>query len=67
MAQVTKDMIIGDVLEMDSNIAPILFKAGMHCLGCPSSQGETLEEAGFVHGLNVDSLVSEINEFLSKK
>ena len=64
MAKVTKDMIIGDILRLDMNVAPILMSAGLHCLGCPSAQGETLEEAGMVHGMDVDHLVDEINAYL---
>ena len=51
MAKVSKDMLIGQLLQIDANIAPILMRAGMHCLGCPSSQMESLEEAAMVHGL----------------
>ena len=57
MAKVSKDMLIGQLLQIDANIAPILMRAGMHCLGCPSSQMESLEEAAMVHGLDVDVLV----------
>ncbi len=64
MAKVTKDMIISDIIAMDRGVVPILMGAGMHCVGCPSAQGETLEEAGFVHGMEVDQLVSQINEYL---
>ncbi len=67
MASITKDMIIADILSVDMGIAPYLLKAGMHCLGCPSAQGETLEEASFVHGMDVDALVDEINEYLNSK
>ena len=56
MAKVSKDMLIGQLLQIDANIAPILMRAGMHCLGCPSSQMESLEEAAMVHGLDVDVL-----------
>lgn len=65
--QVSKDMVIGQLLMMDEGIAPILMGSGMHCLGCPSAQGESLEEACFVHGMNADNLVATINEYLSKK
>ena len=61
MAKVSKDMLIGQLLQIDANIAPILMRAGMHCLGCPSSQMESLEEAAMVHGLDVDVLVNQIN------
>ena len=53
MKEVTKDMIIGDMLAQDMSIAAILMSAGMHCIGCPSSQGESLEEACLVHGMNL--------------
>ena len=59
-AVVTKDTLIGDLLRIDANVAPILLGIGMHCLGCPSSQGET-----FVHGINPQELVDKINEFLA--
>ena len=64
MAKVTKEMLIGQLLNLDPNIAPILMRAGMHCLVCPSSQMESLEEAAMVHGLDVDILVQQINDFL---
>lgn len=66
MAKVTKDMIIADIIAIDRGIIPILMQAGMHCVGCPSAQGESLEEAGFVHGMEVDALVDEINTYLEK-
>ena len=66
MAKVSKDMLIGQLLQMDANIAPILMRAGMHCLGCPSSQMESLEAAAMVHGLDVDVLVNQINDFLGE-
>ena len=66
MATVTKDTTIGSLLTIDSNIAPILMRAGMHCLGCPSSQMETIEEAAMVHGIDADTIVQQINDFLSK-
>ena len=66
MAKVSKDMLIGQLLQIDANIAPILMRAGMHCLGCPSSQMESLEEAAMVHGIDPDALVKEINDFLAK-
>ena len=67
MAKVSKDMLIGQLLQIDPNIAPILMRAGMHCLGCPSSQMESLEEACMVHGIPVEKLVSVINEYLAQK
>ncbi|MGM9937731.1 MAG: DUF1858 domain-containing protein [Candidatus Ornithomonoglobus sp.] len=66
MAQVTKDTLIGEALMLDMNIADILMNAGMHCVGCPASQGESIEEACQVHGMECESLVKEINEFLAK-
>lgn len=65
--QISKDMLIGELLQVDEVIAPILMRAGMHCLGCPASQGESLEEACMVHGIDCDSLVSGINEILAGK
>ena len=65
--QISKDMLIGELLQKSDLIAPILMRAGMHCLGCPSSQGESLEEACMVHGIDCDSLVSGINESLADK
>ena len=66
MAKVSKDMLIGQLLQIDPNIAPILMRAGMHCLGCPSSQMESLEEAALVHGMDADLLVQQINDFLGE-
>ena len=65
--QVEKDTMIGELLQIDQNIAPILFGIGMHCLGCPASQMETIEEAAMVHGINPQDLVDEINKFLVKE
>ncbi len=62
---VTKEMQIGQLLKVDPNIAVILMRAGMHCIGCPSSQMESLEEAAMVHGMDVDILVQQINDFLN--
>lgn len=64
MTRVTKDTMIGDLLQIDQNVAPLLLNIGMHCLGCPSSQMETIEEAAMVHGLDPDDLVVEINTFI---
>ena len=64
MTQITKSTMIGELLQIDQNIAPILLNIGMHCLGCPSSQMETVEEAAMVHGIDPDMLVDEINNFL---
>lgn len=65
--KVTKDMIIADILTMDPTVAPLLMNAGMHCLGCPASQGESLEMACLVHGLDADLVVEELNTYLENK
>lgn len=57
MAKVTKDTMIGELLQIDENVAPMLLNIGMHCLGCPSSQMETIAEAAMVHGIDPDDLV----------
>ena len=67
MAQISKDMIIHDIIQVDTEIIPILLEAGMHCVGCPSAQGESLEMAAMVHGLNADELETRINKFLAEK
>ena len=64
MARVNKSTMIGELLQIDENVAPILLNIGMHCLGCPSSQTETIEQAAMVHGIDPDMLVDEINNFL---
>lgn len=64
--QVTKDMIIGEILQIDKGIIPILMNAGMHCLGCPSAQMESIEDACAVHGMDVNVLIDEINAYLAK-
>ena len=58
---------IGELLRIDENIAPLLLGIGMHCLGCPSSQMETIEEAAMVHGVDPDGLVEDINNFLEQQ
>lgn len=65
MKQVTKEMIIGEIIQIDNGIIPILMQTGMHCLGCPSSQMESLEDACAVHGIHVDTLIEEINNYLA--
>ena len=62
MAQITKDMTIGEIIRIDQGVIPILMEAGMHCIGCPSAQGETLEEAAMVHGMDIDALMKAINK-----
>lgn len=64
MARVTKDTTIGEVIQIDAGVIPILMGAGMHCVGCPSSAGETLEEAAMVHCIDSDMLVEEIQSYL---
>lgn len=59
-AKITKDMTIGEALMVNPDIAPVLMSIGMHCLGCPASQGETLEEAAMVHGIDVEDLMDHI-------
>jgi len=67
MKTVNKDMTIGELLQVDMGIAAILMASGMHCIGCPASQGETLEEASMVHGMDCNELISKINEYLANK
>ncbi|MBO5342337.1 MAG: DUF1858 domain-containing protein [Lachnospiraceae bacterium] len=62
MAEFTKDMTIGEMLRTNPGVAPVLMSAGMHCIGCPSAQGETLEEAAMVHGMDVDALLEALNQ-----
>ena len=63
--KVHKDMAINDVIALDQGIVAILLNVGMHCVGCPMSQKETLAEACVAHGEDVDQLVSEINDYLN--
>ena len=65
MAQITKDTIIGDILDIAPETAPIFLSIGMHCLGCPSSRGETVEEACMVHGVDPDDLLAKVNEMIA--
>jgi len=62
MAAITKEMTIGEILRTAPNVAPVLLEAGMHCVGCPSAQAESLEEAAMVHGMNIDELMAKIEE-----
>ena len=64
---ISKDMVIGDLIALDQNFAAILMASGMGCVGCPSAQGETLEEAAFVHGMDVEELVGKLNEYQASK
>ena len=65
MSKFNKDMTIGEVLRIDMNAASVLMEIGMHCLGCPASQGESIAEAAMVHGIDPDAMVDEINKFLA--
>ncbi len=65
--EITKQTTMGEMLEYNRGIAVVLMGCGMHCVGCPSSIGETLEEACMVHGLNADDVLAEINEYLANE
>ena len=67
MAEITKETIIMDVLKIDEGTASYFYEIGMHCLGCPSASGETIEEACAVHGVDADELVEKINDYLKDK
>lgn len=67
MAQITKDTIIMDVLAIDHGTAEFFFEIGMHCLGCPSASGESIEQVTAVHGVDADALVEKINAYLASK
>lgn len=67
MTSITKDMTIGDILDAERETVPFFLEMGMHCLGCPASRGETVEDACAVHGVNADELVEKINAFLASK
>ena len=61
--EITKDPIIGDILDRDPGTAQFFFEIGMHCLGCPISRGESVEEAAAAHGIDVDALIDALNQF----
>ena len=65
--QITKDTVIGNILDEAPDTAPFFLEMGMHCLGCPSARGETVEEACMVHGTDCDKLVENINNYLQQK
>ena len=67
MAQIDKNMTGGDILDLDRETAVYVVNMGMHCLGCPASRGETVEQACMVHGVDADALVKEINAYLAGK
>ena len=60
---VTKDTIVGDIVNADEGVAPILMYSGLHCLGCAMASGETIEEACMVHGMDCDELIEELNNY----
>ncbi|HWS43267.1 MAG TPA: DUF1858 domain-containing protein [Pseudoflavonifractor sp.] len=64
MVQITKDTIIGDILDVAPETAPAFLAIGMHCLGCPSSRGETVEQACMVHGVEVEELLESLNALI---
>jgi hybrid cluster-associated redox disulfide protein len=65
MAKITKDTIVGDILDLAPEAAPLFLEIGMHCLGCPSARGETVEMACEVHGVDADELVEKLNDFIA--
>lgn len=65
--KITKDMCIGDVLDMDQGSGKYFLEIGMHCLGCPSARGESIEQACAVHGTDCDALVAKLNEYFAEK
>ncbi len=65
--EITKNTIIGDILDMDATTAPYFLEMGMHCLGCPASRGETVEQACMVHGVDCDALIAKINAHMAGK
>ena len=65
--KITKDMIVGDVLDIDTGAAKYFFEICMHCLGCPASRGESIEQACTVHGANADELVEKLNAYFQDK
>ena len=65
--QITKETIIGDILDADFNVAPYFLEIGMHCLGCPASRGESIEDACAVHGTDADALVQKLNAHFAEK
>ncbi len=62
MSGITREMTIGEILRINPDVAPILMDAGMHCLGCPPAQGESLEEAAMVHGIDISDLMAKIEQ-----
>lgn len=67
MKEINKDMLIGEILDEEPGLAMFFFQMGMHCLGCPASRGESVEEACMVHGVDSNELISQINEYLATR
>ena len=67
MAQLNRRTVIGDIVDLDGTTAPFFLEMGMHCLGCPASRGETIEQACEVHGVDADELVAKLNAHLADK
>ncbi len=65
--KITKDMLVGEVLDIDTGAAEYFFAIGMHCLGCPASRGESIEQACAVHGTDADELVKKLNAYFANK
>ena len=64
MKEITKDTVIGDILDLNEDLAPYFLEIGMHCLGCPSARSETVEEACMVHGVDADAFLAQVNRFI---
>ena len=67
MAKITKDTVVGDILDIAPETAPAFLEIGMHCLGCPASRSETVEQACQVHDVNVEELVQQLNSLIKEK
>ena len=67
MAKITREMTIAQILSMDMETEKIFMENGMHCVGCPASSGESLEQASAVHGMDVDGLLNKLNEHFESK
>lgn len=67
MVSITKQSLIGDILDIDASTAPFFMEMGMYCLGCPASRGESLEEACVIHGVDVEEMVQKLNEHLASR
>ena len=67
MKEITKNTIIGDILDIDASLAPYFLEIGMHCLGCPAARSETIAQACEVHGADADALVAKLNGYLAQK